>query len=334
MTGGTLGEPERSNVTMTIHSSAKILVDCHGHQWMRSQSVESSGTIVDFRFPDVQEHGADPQLALFLDYSCFLNSYRRFSKCRRIAVLTEPNASAPFVSNPQLQKRFEFVLTHDARLLERGMPFIELPFGTTWIDSVLNQSGSFAKTNLVSMIGARHDNPQRGHVLRNHVLDLMLTRDDIDVFGKGISWIPSKVDGLANYAFSIAMENCCQNFYFTEKLVDCLLTDTVPIYYGCEGIGRYFDVRGLLQFQSVEELEMILSQLTWAKYEAMLPFVRANREKAFKERWVTWAQLFQRIATCLIDHYSATLTVARPTLFGIVQDLYRSIRKVRQSVRK
>ena len=45
---------------------------------------------------------------------------------------------------------------------------------------------------------------------------------------------------LFNSQFSIATENAAVDNYFTEKLMDCFLTKTVPIYYGSSNIGEFF----------------------------------------------------------------------------------------------
>tara|TARA_Y100000389_G_scaffold189574_1_gene213484 strand:+ start:386 stop:1345 length:960 start_codon:yes stop_codon:yes gene_type:complete len=50
----------------------------------------------------------------------------------------------------------------------------------------------------------------------------------------------SKWDGLKHYSYSIAIENCCKENYFSEKFTDCILAYTIPIYYGCPNINKYF----------------------------------------------------------------------------------------------
>mgnify|MGYP006087097799 CR=1 FL=1 len=55
-----------------------------------------------------------------------------------------------------------------------------------------------------------------------------------------------KVVALRSYSFHIAIENVRREGYFSEKLLDCFLTRTVPIYWGCPNIGEYFDVSGMI----------------------------------------------------------------------------------------
>lgn len=64
--------------------------------------------------------------------------------------------------------------------------------------------------------------------------------DNIDWFGKGNNFIDDKWDGLSDHKFSIAIENQYVNDYFTEKIMDCYLAYTIPIYYGCPNIDKYF----------------------------------------------------------------------------------------------
>ena len=83
--------------------------------------------------------------------------------------------------------------------------------------------------------------------------------------------------------FNIAIENVsCDDNYFSEKIIDCFLTGTVPVYHGCIHIGEFFDERGILSFQTQEELDTIMNSLTPEKYQEMLPYVEANYKKCFE----------------------------------------------------
>lgn len=49
-----------------------------------------------------------------------------------------------------------------------------------------------------------------------------------------------KYEGLKDYRYVLALENCEQKNYFTEKLVDAWLAWAMPIYWGCPNLGDYF----------------------------------------------------------------------------------------------
>ena len=70
---------------------------------------------------------------------------------------------------------------------------------------------------------------------------------EIDVWGTyqpnnnvnchGDAW--NKLLSLKEFKFSICFENTIQKNYISEKFWDCILTDTVPIYFGCSNILDY-----------------------------------------------------------------------------------------------
>ena len=104
--------------------------------------------------------------------------------------------------------------------------------------------------------------------------------------------VPSKDPFFANAKFNIACENQDMPNMFTEKLLDCFKTYTVPIYFGCTNIGNYFDIRGILQFFTIEEFDKIIANLTPDVYDSMFPYVLNNYELA-KPYWEK--NVFQRI---------------------------------------
>ena len=68
-----------------------------------------------------------------------------------------------------------------------------------------------------------------GKILHNMESDKLSARND------GTSWHDSKISFLRDYKFNIAFENSSAPGYITEKLVDCYMANTVPIYWGSEG---------------------------------------------------------------------------------------------------
>ena len=53
-------------------------------------------------------------------------------------------------------------------------------------------------------------------------------------------------DRLWDTQFSIAIENIFLNNWFTEKIVDCFLSKTVPVYIGAPNILDYFNGEGIV----------------------------------------------------------------------------------------
>ncbi|MFN9907083.1 MAG: glycosyltransferase family 10 domain-containing protein, partial [bacterium] len=43
-----------------------------------------------------------------------------------------------------------------------------------------------------------------------------------------------------DYLFTIAIENTSHDHYFTEKIINPFINNTVPIYWGCKKVDEYF----------------------------------------------------------------------------------------------
>ena len=66
--------------------------------------------------------------------------------------------------------------------------------------------------------------------------------DKIDFFGRATeNPLELKSEGTNPYMFQIAIENAQRRFYFADKINDCFVTGTVPIYWGAPNIGDFFD---------------------------------------------------------------------------------------------
>ena len=151
------------------------------------------------------------------------------------------------------------------------------------------------KTKLVSCV-ASNKSFLPGHIRRLNFLKEINKRNDIDVYGRGINPIDSKFDALKEYAFTIAIEMIKvgdeyskDNQVWTngeplwsEKINDCFLTGTIPIYFGCDVIGDFFNMDGILVFENQKELDDILNNLSFDLYKSMLPAVYDNLERAKK----------------------------------------------------
>lgn len=91
-----------------------------------------------------------------------------------------------------------------------------------------------------------------GYSYRKEILSYILTSDlPIDIYGRICKFITNKDDQrikgefeayepYENYQFHICIENFRCESYFSEKVINPLLTNTVPIYLGCTKIEEYF----------------------------------------------------------------------------------------------
>jgi hypothetical protein len=98
-------------------------------------------------------------------------------------------------------------------------------------------------------------------------------KDKFDLYGRGFNEIENKEDGLKDYMFSISIENDTYDTYFTEKILDCFATGTIPVYKGTKNITKYFDKEGIifLDDTNIEELNEYL-------YKSKIEHVKNNFE--------------------------------------------------------
>lgn len=121
-----------------------------------------------------------------------------------------------------------------------------------------------------------------GHRLRlEFVNKIRQELPEIEMFGKGTQYIADKMDGLLPYQYSIAIENSSLPFYFTEKINDCFLAYTVPLYYGCTNIGRFFPEKSFISLdindpqKSIKKIRDIIENDDW---QQRLDAVKEARE--------------------------------------------------------
>lgn len=84
--------------------------------------------------------------------------------------------------------------------------------------------------------------------------------------------------------FHIAIENIKLDNWITEKIIDCFRTKVVPIYYGCPNIAEYYDIRGIIMIDSVEEAINVCNNLTEEDYYSRLEYVEKNYSISIKQK--------------------------------------------------
>lgn len=83
--------------------------------------------------------------------------------------------------------------------------------------------------------------------------------------------VTSKVEVLGRYTFAICFENMVLEGWITEKIFDCFLAGTVPVYLGAPDIERWVPTECFIdmrRFDGYDELRAYLRQLSPAAVEA------------------------------------------------------------------
>ena len=137
---------------------------------------------------------------------------------------------------------------------------------------------------MCSIIASRK-NFTPGHQLRHKVVQNQY--NGVDVFGYGYNPVDSKREALDAYNFSITIENSMQPGYWTEKIVDCFATKTIPIFWGDKSVCNHFDGDGIIFFEKLADLEEIFKAIRFegeSLYQARINAINRNFELVEKYR--------------------------------------------------
>lgn len=192
------------------------------------------------------------------------------------------------------------IRTHEINVWQLGKKFAEL-----------NNSTPIRKTKKLSVV-CSDKTFLPGHKKRYAFVNRMIGhfKDRIDVFGHGFNPIDDKWEALAPYEYSIAIENSALPGYFTEKIGECYLAHTFPIYYGAPDISDFFDPQSYITIDtddylgSIKKIEELLEKQDWESFQQLL-----IKQKML---YLTEYQFFPALSKVL-DKIGSTTSPARRT---------------------
>jgi hypothetical protein len=115
----------------------------------------------------------------------------------------------------------------------------------------------------------------------------------------GFKPIEDKWEGLAPYKYSLAIENEVVPDYWSEKIADCFLSWTLPIYYGCMNLEDYFPKDSFIRIDienPEEAIDIIEESLRDDPWDVRLPaIIEARRLVLYKY------QLFPAITRHILE---------------------------------
>lgn len=153
-------------------------------------------------------------------------------------------------------------------------------YGMSFPAQKLNPILLDAKRHKMSIISSVVDELP-GHRIRNELISLVLDKYEFlqtHTYGRGREReLASKIDGLLQYEYSLAVENSRQDSYISEKFTDCLLAGAVPVYFGAPNIASFFPEGSFVNLSSTDSEEIVkrINSLTSADYRARVPAMEA-----------------------------------------------------------
>ena len=240
----------------------------------------------------------------------------------KIALLWEPpsisDAMYQEFLNGHVDQKFNKVFTFHKGLLEKNPDKFKryLP-ADAWVrsrillqdeDYYFNQSIQCKTEEMVSMI-LSDKKSANGHKIRHLAWQFITLQHILQVKGCGNgagNHVNNKTECLDSFRFSIIIEeDKDQGYYFSEKLIDCLLVGTVPILWGtADNLKNIFDVEnGFIMWNTLEDLKEILTvrlgtpEKMKSEYERRLNAIYCNYKRSLQFT----IPLFDRLVNHIVE---------------------------------
>jgi len=254
-------------------------------------------------FKHIRKYFNDKPFTIF--YERFPRSFEELSlNPYNFLILFEPNEFFGFHNIAINNNNFTAILTWSDIILNNCDNGVRFTFNGRVLDEEFCTSLETKTKKFEVSFLCGDKNLVEGHKLRHDVYYLenninipkkwYYVLEDYDVknqsrpgygnYGKDLSHIPQNIDPIGygkrilyeDSMFNIVIENVKHTNWY-NKIGDNFLSKTIPIYWGCENISDFgYDERGILRFETPEQLVHIVNNLTPDLYEHMKPFVEYN----------------------------------------------------------
>jgi len=183
-------------------------------------------------------------------------------------------------------KKFDVILTYDEEILRVCDNSYFIDYSFTWIDVEKFDVNIEKKFKISNVVGFKETTA--GHMLRKEIYynqDKIINPKDfyISKHGGVENIFNNKILGdtkneMFDSQFHICIENTRQTNCFSEKIIDCFITKTIPIYWGCDNIENFFDINGIFVANNFKDVITISNSINDKTYEEKTEYVNRNYE--------------------------------------------------------
>jgi hypothetical protein len=294
------------------------------------QTPDSSGTWGNYRF-EVNNSCTE------CDYWIIADDTRTLEKvkvgARNVILLTTEEVDIKTYETGYL-KQFDHIITSRDDIQQPSVihsHYINWWFVKKSLDE-LSRNRYTDKTKEISIVSSNLTKTE-GHKNRYHFVQHLMQHfgNRLDVFGRGHHFIDDKFDAIAPYKYSLAIENSAIKDYFTEKLIDCYLCNTMPIYYGCPNISQYFNPKSMI-ILDIHNLELSIQTIEKAiaenLYAQSIEYIQEAKQLALQQY-----QFFPTIAGILDTLNRRQTTTEKKTVTIMPQGKFNSSAKDKNGYR-
>lgn len=226
-------------------------------------------------WPDFEVEFPVP-IELFIDN---FQGYELNKKSFKILYVKEMEAISGFKKSViENQNMFDAIITYDEDILRSCKKSHFLEFGTTWVFNYNFPPKKFQVSHLTGhkLMTEGHWMRQKVHYKQNKIKipkDFFISKyGGVENFNNN-KILGEKKDPLFDSQFHICIENSKQKNCFTEKLIDCFTTKTIPIYWGCPNIDEFFDINGLIIVENIDDIFIFCNSLHENYYYEKIEYI-------------------------------------------------------------
>lgn len=237
-------------------------------------------------FPD--HHNGNPTI------ECYSDTHVTECKSpgRNIALLLEPKSMIgdAYAYVKAYNGYFKYIFTHDSELLR--LPQARM---LNWADVWCRTDSE--KTKGISLMSS-WKNWCPLHSARLQLANILDNNPKVDCYGSfrpgdKDKWVDARI-AHEHYKFAVVVENDIDEFWYTEKLLNCLSNKVVPIYVGATKIGEIFNTDGMILVDDWRDIPSIVHNLDIdAEYEKRRDAIEDNFERSIPYD-VNWKERFFR----------------------------------------
>tara|TARA_R110002020_G_scaffold315996_1_gene531052 strand:+ start:1620 stop:2426 length:807 start_codon:yes stop_codon:yes gene_type:complete len=186
----------------------------------------------------------------------------------------------------EVADQFDLILCADERLSQ--LPNAKIfPFGSCWISK--DYKNFTKRFELSHIVGWKTQ--LAGHKLRHQIRQLILPK--VNNIPQKIYFRPDpegkfesngKDKCFDTSQFALIIENTQHRNYFTEKIIDCFATKTIPLYWGCPNIDDFFDSTGIIRITNLEDCYKKILALSPDIYDNKIDVIEDNCRRAQQYR--------------------------------------------------
>jgi len=192
----------------------------------------------------------------------------------RIVVIREPTRNL-IKDVMEYRHCYNYVFTYHQEILDASPLAVKFIQADTWVDKSLKRNKTFSVSTVV---GGKTHPPFPGYKLRH---ELWSRRKEITIPSlfylsshypyKQVDYTNELVLGdskepLFDSMFHIAIENVHTENLFTEKIMDCFLSRTIPVYIGTPNLDKYFNIDGVFMCRNIDDVVRVCNTLSLDVY--------------------------------------------------------------------